>query len=404
MAATVKGRHSWTVRRDDEGHREYKIRWKVESETSDGPANVLLASGLPLPGTVWGSVPSLFESDSDPWAWCRLEADVQAWQPPDGGGRHKHWLIEQTFSTKPGKRCCDQQFDDPLLEPPKISGTFVRYTEEGNYDRFGDPIRTSSHEVIRGPHNEWDASRAQVTIEMNLPSLDLQLLASSVDTVNDDWLWDLPPRSIKLSGSSWQRKFHGQCNVYFTVSLEFDIKYEGWDRDLDDEGTCVIRGSWVQAAGTDDQYYWQPVRVRSAVTQALVDIDHTNPVNFQRYKDLNGENRRVVLDGQGRPWDPNRVEVEGWWCVEKADYSQSTVFGTCDDAETEAGVGGVFFGPFGTDASDQSQVNDACNADASDNYPAVQICPGPDSAGKVPVEYYQESNFLLLGIPLDISL
>ena len=234
----VSGARTWGGSRDSDGYTTYKVKWLVRGETTDGPAAALLTPGLPVYGTPWA-----IDNDVDLWAWCRWDATMTPYYGGQEGEPGKYFLIEQTFSSKPpdDKKCKDNQPTDPLLEPQKISGSFVKYTEEATYDRFGDPIENSSFEQIRGPQNEWDKNRPQVRIEQNVPSLQIALLAQMQDTLNDATLWGLPKRCIKLSDVSWERKFYGSCYVYYTRNLTFDIRYETFDRDLLDEGTKVLR-------------------------------------------------------------------------------------------------------------------------------------------------------------------
>ena len=296
MACTFRGRLSWSMQRDEEGHRTYRIKHLVVSDTlTDGPAQALTTPGLPVPGSIW-----IVGTDLDLWAWCRQEATVTPHQSKEGEPGY-HWAVEQTFTTKPTKRCYEQQFTNPLTEPQKVSGSFVRYTEEGQYDKDGRPIVNSAFERIRGPQNEWDNSRPQVVVEQNVPLLELDLLAAMRDTVNDLPLWGLPARCVKLSDIKWSRQMYGMCFFYYTRTLTFDVNYETWDRRILDEGTKALRGKWV----TDPTSAF----FRQYVVDRDLDYDeaHLSPVNFIKYKDFHGEPARVILNGAGRPWDPGHV-------------------------------------------------------------------------------------------------
>jgi hypothetical protein len=283
------GQVVWSGTRDAKGYREYKIKWLVDHAITDGPANVMRTPGLPLPGAMWA-----FDDDVDPWAWCRPEMDVQLHEHKEGDP-HRHSSVTQTFSNRPPElseqRCHDQDIEDPLLEPAKISGSFVRAQEEATHDMFGQPILTSSHEMIRGPQNEWDVDRPTVRIEQNVATpLQAHLLpAQLTNCVNAFPMWGLPPRTIKLTAGPWERKFHGLCSLYYTRTLDFDIRYEGWDRAILDEGTKVLNGHWSGE-------YWDLDNVDTSVPPA-----YTNPAHFKRYQDRDGNLGRVVLNGRGIP-------------------------------------------------------------------------------------------------------
>jgi hypothetical protein len=221
----------------------------------------------------------------------------------------KIFNVTVPFSNKPQNRCQDFKVEDPLLEPQKISGGFNRFTEEATKDRYGYPILNSAHEQVRGPQVEFDNNRPVVKIEQNVANLQLDLLTVMIDTVNGYYLWGFPPRSIKLSGVSWERKFYGNCSVYYTRQLEFELAglqdagltgtgsdpepiqsvYKTWDRELLDEGTKVLKGHWKRNGN------WVLDKIDGAYP------DPSNPTHFIRFKDRNGENTRVILNGAGLP-------------------------------------------------------------------------------------------------------
>ena len=54
MSATCLGRIDWSMDRDKEGHREYKLTTRVKTTAvTDGPYTVMNAAGLPSVGSVW---------------------------------------------------------------------------------------------------------------------------------------------------------------------------------------------------------------------------------------------------------------------------------------------------------------------------------------------------------------
>ena len=110
MAAQVIDKLSYGATRDEEGHREYKVKWLVKSLKTDGPAMVFMASGLYSVGAYWNL------GGTDAWAWCRPQMTIAIHQPREGDP-NEYWTAEQTFSTKiNSKRCQDTPIEDPLLE------------------------------------------------------------------------------------------------------------------------------------------------------------------------------------------------------------------------------------------------------------------------------------------------
>lgn len=338
MSSAIRGPISWKLTRDDEGYRTYKIKHRIECTSSlDGPTTVLLTPGLPVPGSAW-----IIGNDLDIWVWCRFDATVE---PELTEEPNYWWTVEQEFSNKPEppekQKCQDEKTEDPLLEPQKVSGAFVKYNEEATHDRFKAPIVNSAHEQFRGPQVEFDKNRPTVKIIQNVAVLNLRMLCEMLDTVNEASLWGLDPRCLKLSGVSWDKKWHGQCFPYYTRNLEFDVNFATFDRDLLDEGTKVLKGHWNRING-----HYVLANIGGSTP------DPTNPTHFNRFKDRNNENTRVILNGAGLP------------------------AGVCIDKPGGSGVGS---------AVDSTGTGTGCEE---------------TTVGEIHVEKYHESNFLLLGIPI----
>jgi hypothetical protein len=264
MSAEVKDLQSWTLTCDEEGYRKYTAKWMVlTSSPFDGPATVINAAGLPAVGTYWA-----FGNDSDPWAFCTPECNIQ---PFYEGERCSQWYVEQYFTNKPRKRCQDSAIENPLREPPDISGSFLKYTREAYADRFGDLLLNSSRELMRGSAVEVDANFPTVSIRMNQASIGLATYAAMVDGVNDSPLWGLMPRMVKLENVTWSRKLYGTCSYYYTLGYEFKINFATFDKLLVDQGSRILMSGGT--AGKQDDY--------------------------KKNKDKTGEPMAVLLDGSG---------------------------------------------------------------------------------------------------------
>jgi len=270
MSVTAVRRKKWSGGRDREGYREYKITWRVvTNDPLDGPLVAMAAPGLASIGSPWS-----VGNDYDPWVFCTPELIVR---PVVDNEPNQTWDVEQTFSNRPGKRCQDNQIDDPLAEPPNISGSFLRYTLPAERDRNGKAILSSSHELITGL--ERDASRPTVIIEQNVLSIGLEVFTQMIDTLNDAPLWGLAARRIKMGLPTWSRKLYGTCSFYYTRKFEFEIRFEGWD-----EAGVVDKGFKV----FDDNVTDNPT-------------NRANPENYVLYKDSKDENtpKPILLDGDG---------------------------------------------------------------------------------------------------------
>lgn len=296
MSLINHGIYTWSAKRDNEGHRDYTVKHLVETTTpyqwgtdsGDGPETISSAANLPAIGDIWS-----FGNDSDSWAFCHPERSIEPYGAVTIGDPIAWYLITSNFSTKPLKRCMTEEWGDPLLEPDRVSGSFILYQKEATKDRFGDPIDNSAFEIFRGPQVEFDSPRAQVKISQNSATLDLPTIRSIYNHVNDDIMWGMPARSIKLSGFDWEEAWYGICTYYYKRNFVFDVCNDDddlFDRDLLDEGTKCIRGHWDNTTGA-----WVLTKIAGDWP------DNTNPQHFDRYKDRNGENARVILDGKGYP-------------------------------------------------------------------------------------------------------
>ena len=276
MSAAVwhDGLFDWSLERDAEGYRRYTAKFLVYAGLTDGPFTAMLASGLPAVGSAWA-----YGGDSDPWSFCLPEMSVQRWQPRVGEVSH-WWVITVFFANKPQKRCQDTQIENPLEEPPKISGSFARYQKPADSDKDGKPILSSSHEPLTGLEKE--ANRPQVIIELNDGSLDLATFAEMVNGLNDAALWGVAAKGIMLTDVSWDRKLYGTCFFYYTKRFTFDIRFETWvESDIGDFGFKEYGGDTYGGA-------------------------KVNPKNFKRMKDQADDKTPTpvaLLDGDSNP-DP----------------------------------------------------------------------------------------------------
>ncbi len=171
MSASIYngGLRVWDGGRDDQGFREFNITNLVKTtDVMDGPYTVMGAAGLPLIGSTWN-----FGNDVDVWAFCQPYMKVSRHKQIPEGEKGLLWEVSQKFSTKPISRCQDTVVEDPLLEPQKVSGNFGKYTIEAVYDRFGNLIKSSSHEQIQGRQVEFDNNKPSVVVQQNVASLGL---------------------------------------------------------------------------------------------------------------------------------------------------------------------------------------------------------------------------------------
>lgn len=273
---------SWTLSEDQEGHRDYKIRFRVavyvedpdDRSLNEGPQVAKTAPGLPQPGDIWN-----FDGEYDQWAFCLPTCEVKG-QIDDEPCQF--FILEYTFTTKGMPRrqvavagdpfTAGQPYPvgNPLLEPAKISIDYVKYVQRATYDLGGRAITNSAFETIQGKENEWDFNRPQVTVEFNsaVPPIgdtgtDVKGLDSFIDHVNSVALWGVPARCVKLSSMPKPERLYYFSNTpYWKVKLVFDIRYPepplpqdgsqggGFDKFLLDEGHKALNGQWGSLPGS----------------------------------------------------------------------------------------------------------------------------------------------------------
>ena len=402
MSAAVHGTMLvWGGKRDQDGFREFTVSHRVKTtDLLDGPYTVMFASGLPAIGSVWN-----FGNDLDVWAFCYPDMDVKRHPTIAEGEKGYWWQVDQKFSTKPLSRCQDTQVEDPLLEPQKVSGNFGKFTIEAVYDRFGNLLKSSSHEQLRGRQVEFDNNKPSVTIEQNVASLGLSTFAQMIDTVNDAPMWGLPARCVKLSNAPWSRKVYGQCHYYYTRTFEFDIDYNTFDRSSLDEGTKALHGHWGVGTG-------------SGLTIDILTVSSTGGI------------LTVALDNGGSGYPPSETfQVSVGVATSTATGGVITVSTNTSGVVTSIlsvnspGIGYIVTPP-GTDVATSvgqgwmldeidGEPPDPTNPQHFDRYKdrngensrAILNgagCPvtSADLARAVTVEYYGESNMFVLGIPV----
>lgn len=262
MAAVSKGRIRWSLRRDDEGYRNYEVVSRVvTTDYLDGPQQVMTASGLLAIGSAYS-----YGNDFDPWATCYPTMDVS---PVVDKEPNKQWDVTQFFSNRPLKRCQDTTIESPFMEPAKLSGSFMRRTKLITEDRNGNPILSSGLDTIQGITR--DDSKPTVVIEQNVASIDLDQFDEFMNSLNDAELWGLPARCVKLSNIVWSRRLFGICNYYYTRRFEFEIDRNTWD-----ESKILDRS-------------FQKFDTKRHPTAANDSPLRDDPNNYVRIRDKNGE-------------------------------------------------------------------------------------------------------------------
>ena len=394
MAFTMLGPVKFMGGLDSEGHRTYQVTYKMETRAVtnvDGPQQAMVCPGLPVVGATYS-----FGNEIDVWAWRQPGIEVEPVGEYREGDFPRVWYATVTFSTKP--RRADQErphspdVQDPLAEWQKVSGDFSSYTEEGLKDRHGNPTLTSSFERIRGPQNEWDCSRPCVMIEQNVADLQLNLLYRMKDTLNDAPLWGFPVRAIKFKPQGWSKQYGKEGTYYYTRRLLFEVNVRP------DENTRVFTVTTTNGLPTlaaTGLVFGQTDVGRGVsgtgipVGATIIAVSASGVVTLSTNATASGTIQATVA--------AHTSGVVGNWDRDILDEGTKVVRGFWDDNDP----------PVYLVVGDETKPSDFIHyQDPHGNFTSVLLngagepATSEDDAGKRHVEFYAESNFLLLGIPL----
>ncbi len=389
------GVRRWSLFRDKRGYRTYTITHRVQVDRdSQGPLSALEgAVGLPEPGSQW-SEPDLF----DEWAYFTQEAKVE---PVGREGELEFFDITQTATSDPSDECAEDLKEDPLAIADRVRVESVDYQKEAVFDKFDDAIVNSAWEQYRGPQVEFDASRVRVVIEQNAGALELDLIMSLMHHTNDAVMWGgMDINTIKLSGFSAEPKYHTNCDKYWLRRFIFDIDPNGWNRKLLDEGTKVLHGRWDQKEGTGATVTIT-VDGGGILTAAFLAGGSGYPASCIVPLKVNNGVGGIVLaetNAAGEVVSINRIHMEG------SGYTAG------DKSTTQRGhwvllrINATGDVPVHTNPQHFDRPGDmkGQNTRFILDTKGMPIAEDED-AGEIEVEYYEQSNLLLLGIPLALD-
>lgn len=397
----------WSVQQERDKSRTYRVKYLVRINPQlHGPGTAINAGGLPLVGSVWNDCPDPNIANEDVWAWFTAERSASPFKS-DKAYDNQYMVVECIATTKPKQDCLSEGTDNPLAVPDRVRIETINYNKEAVYDRFGNPILNSAWEQIRGHQVEFDNHRLRVYIEQNAAALELDLIQSLMHNLNDANLWGFGPRRIKLSHYEGEPKYYTNCSKYWLRRFVFDIA-DDFDRCILDEGTKVLRGKWDKNPNSPTYGQYLIGTVINPVTGDAIPVNPDNPRDFIQYQDWNMQPSRVILNGNGLPYDP--VLGNGTGTITDATNATPIVITSAGhnllsgDTVTITGVGGntaangtweITVINTNTFSLNGSVGNGAYTAGGSWSYTSV--------LGEKCIEYYDAGNLLLLGIPLSIE-
>lgn len=229
-------------------HRNFKVKWLVEHDNaSDGPIRAMQCPGLPNIGALYS-----FNREADLSAYCWPNWTVSQYQSSNGEP-NTLWVVEQPYSTRFNlPAISSSSVDNPFAQPAGLSGSFVKYQREMTLDKDDKPMYTMSFEPFRGKASEFDDNRPTVSVEMNYPTLGLNVFAFMIDHVNDASMWGLSKRMVKLSNIRWTRNVY-KFGYFYTRSYDFDVDFKTFDRIVPQMGTKKL----ITGGTKTDPTHWE---------------------------------------------------------------------------------------------------------------------------------------------------
>jgi hypothetical protein len=227
MVTTIVGLRNQSFERDEIGHRTYTLTRQIRTDDIlDGPETILQTLNATYPvGSAY-----LEGNDYDPWAFLTPDMSIAPHGDIEEGEPCQHWLVTQTYTTKPMFRCNDTTIDNPLLEPYTISGDFMHVSREMKTDRFGKPLLHVNYEPMLGPEVEEKISFPAISISFNSATLPISIINLLINKVNDAPLWGLPRRCIRFTDCKWERILYGVCFYYYKLTYTFETNLETFDK------------------------------------------------------------------------------------------------------------------------------------------------------------------------------
>lgn len=244
---------------DEKFHRTYTSRYQVITDRLDGPLIAADSNGIPTYGYPFQWMGGNF----DYWAFCK-SADVQMeGRIKDGTGNERiKWIVTSTHSSVPSDGSNDNQTprDNPLEDPPVISGTFNSSTTDAYRDKDENEIRNSALGLYN-PTPQKDIRVDTLKISYNSANIDLGFRAQYMNeaVVNSDTIWGLQARQAKLVRWDYQVLYAGINMSYIKNNFEFHIS----NRETVTDSDLVCRGSdyaglkgWYTVLPNSGEYYY----------------------------------------------------------------------------------------------------------------------------------------------------
>lgn len=235
---------------DHDGHSTLRAVWQCRTnDTLDQAWTVLTHAVANLPA-YWTGM------DNATNANCFIQSIGDASLQEEQGSR-RVWLVPVTYSTKPagGDGTSSRPlspFTTPIVEPWRISGTFVRDEKATRTDKDGNLITTLG--TLEPREVRIPSGFDTLHLEGATANISMSTRASAIWHVNSATIWGLQPRQLLMTGWSYDIRRHGTTG-YVYHSLDFWISTEpgGFDESFHNLSFKKLNTAWALGLAEEEK-------------------------------------------------------------------------------------------------------------------------------------------------------
>ena len=271
--------------------RTYAARWVVHvNDPLDGPLTV--QGGLPAIGSALTGA-TVAGNDSDTYATVIGYSNIS---PVGYPAERLVWTATVNYSTQTPEQCLQLLGQDPINLPPVIRIAGLREQEPLLKDQFGDEVVNAAGDPFDDVFK--DVTRLRLTIQINQPTLSVNVLNSHLDTVNLGTFFELPTASWKFAEPMVEQRYQQNCSPYFNVTYQF-LSAVTWDFELANLGLRVRSGAGVDKVEWPKDDTTNQRAIPSAPVALLADGTQAAPSDAIIYYD----GSEPALLPQSGPWE-----------------------------------------------------------------------------------------------------
>lgn len=251
MATVHEAREvSSSVSIDDKIHRTYTSKYQAIADLKASPLQVAGMDPIPEYGHSYN-----WFGWVDVWAFVTSINAVPVSLDIDWKGEQAmKWEVTVTHSSKPTEGNQERK-DNPLLDPPVISGSFSRFRSPRSVDAYGMSVINSARQSYQ-PAIEIDDAEDTLDISYNTATINLAFRVGFKGTVNSVPMWGMPKRCVKLDSWKWTIMAAGNGMKYIKNDFQFKINYRlGPDAAHTFRGVPNARGWYTVLPNTGYGYY-----------------------------------------------------------------------------------------------------------------------------------------------------